>query len=102
MPTARPSIVARTGAVSDSSITPESAVRPVMPMTTPKAAVISGMPAASSDASVIASTKKATSMPSDSDPCSASSAAIPPENSTCRPAASPAEKMRRAPPAPRR
>ena len=36
--------------------------------------------------SVIASTKNATIMPSDSEPCSASSAAIPPENSTCRPA----------------
>ena len=58
-------------------------------MTTPKMAVISGMPAASSEPSVIASTKKATIMPIDSDPCWASSAAIPPENSTCRPAASP-------------
>ena len=93
MPTARPSIVARIGAVSDSSMTPESAVRPVIPINTPRAAVISGIPAASSDVNVIASTKNATIMPSDSEPCSASSAAIPPENSTCRPAASPVPAM---------
>jgi hypothetical protein len=60
-----------------------------MPIITPRLAVSSGIPAVSSDASVIASTKNATIMPSDSEPCSASSAAIPPENSTCRPACSP-------------
>ena len=81
--------MARIGAVSDRSITPESAVRPAMPMPTPSAAVSSGMPAASSDASVIASTRNATIMPIDSEPWWASSAAMPPENSTCRPAFSP-------------
>jgi thiamine pyrophosphate-dependent acetolactate synthase large subunit-like protein len=36
MPTARPSIVASVGAVEDSSITPDRAVSPVMPIATEK------------------------------------------------------------------
>ena len=48
--------MARIGAVSEISITPESAVSPVTPIATPKIAVISGSPAASSEPSVMART----------------------------------------------
>ena len=85
MPTARPSIVARIGAVSDRSMTPDSAVTPAMPIATPMIAVISGIPAASSEASVIARTTKAIIMPALSEPASFASVTRPPPNSTFMP-----------------
>ena len=64
MPTARPSIVARIGAVEPRSTKPVAIVMPETPMPTPMSAVTSGMPAASSDPNVMTSTKIATMMPS--------------------------------------
>lgn len=66
MPTARPSISARIGAVFDISTAPETQSTPEMPTATPTSAVSMVIPAATTEAKVIISTASATMTPSPS------------------------------------
>ena len=87
MATARPSIVARIGAVADRVMIPLRALIPVSPMPTPTSAFMRGRPAAISDPNVIASTMYAMSRPRASDVCVVGWLTMPPPKATVAPAA---------------
>ena len=85
MATARPSIVARMGAVADREMMPLSALMPVSPMPTPMSALRSGSPAAIMEPRVIVSTRKAISRPRASELFVVGWLTIPPPKATVTP-----------------
>ena len=90
MPTARPSIRARTGAVALSSTKPVSVVMPAIPTPTPTNAVSSGRPAAMTEPNITTRMTAAAATPKSSPaPPDSCSVAATPENSTCSPASRP-------------
>ena len=102
MATARPSIVARIGAVADSEMMPLSALIAVSPMPTPISALSRGRPAATMEPKVIVSTRKAISRPRASEFFVVGWLMMPPPKATVTPWAGAAWLPQRVPASPRR